>query len=108
MKFRIKALDDRIYHELEKFKELGYKVIQHNEHFIQLKSYDKNNVENKEIELYFASNQAIKYDIKNMRMLDPFTKEELKILDTYNWDLHDYMKHPVGQDVTDWVEDDEN
>jgi hypothetical protein len=107
MKFKIKSLDDRVYKELEEFKKLGYEVTKQTSFFITLKKYNDIGRAEKEIELYIDKNTAIKFDVKGSGILNPFTKEELKILDFYDWDLHDYMKNPVGQDVTDWVNNDE-
>jgi hypothetical protein len=105
MKFKIKSLDDRVYKELEEFKKLGYEVQEHR-YFFKLTKY-KDGKEAKKIEMYLIKNQAIKFDMLQNGILEPFTKEELKILDFYDWDLHDYMKNVVGQDVTDWVNNDE-
>jgi hypothetical protein len=105
MKFKIKSLDNRVYHELEEFKKLGYEVQEHR-YFFKLTKY-KDGKEAIVIEMYLNKNQAIKLDMLNGAGLEPFTTKELKILDFYDWDLHDYMKNPVGQDVTDWVNDDE-
>jgi hypothetical protein len=103
MKFKIKALDKRIFSEIEEFKKLGYQVTKQTPFFITLKKYDDIGRAEKEIELYIDKNTAIKFDVKGSGILNPFTKEELKILDLYNWELHDYMIHPVGQDITDWT-----
>jgi hypothetical protein len=105
MKFKIKSLDDRVYKELEEFKKLGYEVQEHR-YFFKLTKY-KDGKEAMVIEMYLNKNQAIKLNMLQNGILEPFTKEELKILDFYDWDLHDYMKNPVGQDVTDWVNNDE-
>jgi hypothetical protein len=105
MKFKIKSLDDRVYKELEEFKKLGYEIEKYI-YFFHLIKY-KDGKEAKKIEMYLIKNQAIKFDILQDGILEPFTKEELKILDFYDWDLHDYMKNPLGQDVTDWVNNDE-
>jgi len=104
MKFKIKALDKRIFSEIEEFKKLGYQVTKQTPFFITLKKYDDIGRAEKEIELYIDKNTAIKFDVKGNGILDPFTKEELKILDIYNWNLHDYMIHPVGQDTSDWID----
>ena len=102
MKFKIKALDDRVYKELEEFKKLGYEIEKYRYFFKLIKYKDKK--EAKKIEMYLNTNQAIKFDMLQNGILEPFTKEELKILDLHDWDLHDYMKHPVGQDIIDWID----
>ena len=106
MKFKIKSLDGKTLPEIEEFKKLGYKIEDQNNYSTMLRDYKGETFRGplaeykNEIVFFHNTNKAIKYNVDGV--LEPFTKEELKILDLHDWDLHDYMKHPVGQDVTDW------
>ena len=107
MKFKIKSLDKKTLPGIEEFRKLGYKIDDQNNYNTTLRDYKNESFRGpladyrNEIVLFHDTNKAIKYNVGGV--LEPFTKEELKILDLYDWDLHDYMKNPVGQDVTDWV-----
>lgn len=100
IKINFKSLDnDKYISEIEKFKKLGYKVHSKLNYYIILSDYKDEDFNNytKRIHLYLESHQAVKYNAKGH--LEPFTKQELKILDLHDWDLPKDM----DQETTDWI-----
>lgn len=130
MKFKIKGLDNKIDTDgiafkvknllapvMNKFKELDYRF-----KYIQIREEAQNNFDvitvvlsNRENEIklvvYYKKEEdtignyhAVKYKNIDAYQMTPFTKEELKILDIYNFDLSPTFKHDFKQDTTDWVD----
>lgn len=129
MKFKIKSLDNKIDGDgipfkvkdllapvMNKFKELDYRF-----RYAQVQDQDNNNFNVVSVALTNRYNEiklvvyykketdsisnyhAVKYKNVDAYQMTPFTKEELKILDIYNFDLNPTFKHDFKQDITDWI-----
>lgn len=130
MKFKIKGLDNKIDIDgiafkvknllapaMNKFKELNYRFIN-----AQIREEAQNNFDvisvvlsNREsrikLVVYYKKEKdaignyhAVKYKNVDAYTYEPFTKEELKILDIYNFDLTPTFKYDFKQDTSDWVD----
>jgi hypothetical protein len=114
MKFKIKSLDSNKYaYEIEDFEKLGYYYVLplHREYsdpstidteFKMVKSIDDDKDIIEQIE-FWKDGSVIKYEVQdgNYKVI-PYTKEELKILDIYDWEINSHGDK-FGQDVTDWI-----
>ena len=108
MKFKIhyKSLDSDAYAgEIKDFKKLGYQYdlpTYTDTEFKMVKSIDDDKDIIEQIE-FWKNGTVIKYEVQdgNYKVL-PYTKEELKILDIYEWEINSHG-NKFGQDVTDWI-----
>jgi hypothetical protein len=118
MKYKIhyKSLDSDAYAgEIKDFEKLGYYYVLplHKEYphlkfslidteFKMVKSIDDDKDIIEQIE-FWKDGSVIKYEVQdgNYKVI-PYTKEELKILDIYDWEINSHGDK-FGQDVTDWI-----
>jgi hypothetical protein len=120
MKFRIKALDsNKLLEVIEFFETQGYTLYNGDEHSIMLTKifpkgqYNKNGTNAYMIYINEYERLAEKYPVtysyesKEFRNFEyaniPFTKEELKILDTFDYDLAPNHIKDTKQQITDWI-----
>jgi hypothetical protein len=109
MKFKIKSLDDREIKDLspllEKFEKLGYKFIISGKNYLIYRKVIGGGETITEITFDTKYNFAAKWSQQDGGLFekDLFTKEELKLLDIFDWTIAASQLPELEQDVTDWV-----
>lgn len=129
MKFKIKALDNKIDSDgipfkvkdllapiMNKFKELDYRFRhaqvrdQYLDNFSVVSITLSNRINEIKLVVYYKKEtdsignyHAVKYENNDTYQTTLFTKDELKILDIYDFDLSPTFKNDFKQNVTDWI-----